>query len=166
MNFYATMMDNWPYWVVTVFVIVAAYIDGKQLKVPNKITFPMIIAGWIYSHDFVRHERRRLVCRSRLESRRYRSRFADAFTRVFDRWHGRWRCQNDGSHRSLGPRNDHVLCVLHRYDCRSRSGCWHDPVLWRSQKALEISSFRSPMKSRLSAIRKSCQRSQLIVKVR
>ena len=49
MNFYASMVDNWPYWVVTVFVIVAAYIDGKQLKVPNKITFPMIIAGWIYS---------------------------------------------------------------------------------------------------------------------
>ena len=49
MNFYATMMDNWPYWVVTIFVIVAAYIDGKYLKVPNKITFPMIFAGWIYS---------------------------------------------------------------------------------------------------------------------
>jgi len=46
---FETMMQNWPYWVVTVFVIVAAYIDGKLLKVPNKITYPMIIAGWIYS---------------------------------------------------------------------------------------------------------------------
>ena len=47
MNLNASIIDNWPYWVVTVFVIVAAYIDGKYLKVPNKITFPMIFAGWI-----------------------------------------------------------------------------------------------------------------------
>ena len=46
---FETIIQNWPYWVVTVFVIVAAYIDGKLLKVPNKITYPMIIAGWIYS---------------------------------------------------------------------------------------------------------------------
>ena len=45
----ATMAENWPYWVVTLFVIIAAYIDGKELRVPNKITFPMIFAGWIYS---------------------------------------------------------------------------------------------------------------------
>ncbi len=43
------MLDNWPYWIVTVFVIVAAYIDGTILKVPNKVTYPMIVAGWIYS---------------------------------------------------------------------------------------------------------------------
>jgi len=49
MDLYASMIENWPYWVVTVFVIVAAYIDGKELRVPNKLTFPMIIAGWIYS---------------------------------------------------------------------------------------------------------------------
>jgi prepilin peptidase CpaA len=49
MNILASMIENWPYWVVTCFVIVAAYIDGKYLKVPNKITFPMIFAGWIYS---------------------------------------------------------------------------------------------------------------------
>ena len=29
--------------------IVAAVIDGLKLKVPNWITFPMIISGWIYS---------------------------------------------------------------------------------------------------------------------
>ncbi|MEM9410227.1 MAG: A24 family peptidase [Planctomycetota bacterium] len=49
MDLLTAMMDNWPYWVVTVFVVVAAYIDGKELKVPNKLTFPMIFAGWIYS---------------------------------------------------------------------------------------------------------------------
>jgi prepilin peptidase CpaA len=45
----ATMADHWVYWVVAVFAVVAAYIDGKELRVPNKLTFPMIIAGWVYS---------------------------------------------------------------------------------------------------------------------
>lgn len=49
MNIFATMLENWQYWFVTAFVIVAAYIDGKELRVPNKITYPMIIGGWIYS---------------------------------------------------------------------------------------------------------------------
>ncbi|MEM7457589.1 MAG: A24 family peptidase [Planctomycetota bacterium] len=44
-----TIQDHWHIWVVTAFVIYAAYIDGKELRVPNAITFPMIIAGWIYS---------------------------------------------------------------------------------------------------------------------
>ena len=42
-------MTNWPVWVVTVTLVVAAVIDGLQLKVPNWITFPMIISGWVYS---------------------------------------------------------------------------------------------------------------------
>jgi prepilin peptidase CpaA len=41
--------DNWPIWVVTITLVVAAVIDGLKLKVPNWITFPMIISGWIYS---------------------------------------------------------------------------------------------------------------------
>jgi prepilin peptidase CpaA len=41
--------DNWPVWFVTVTLVVAAVIDGLKLKVPNWITFPMIISGWIYS---------------------------------------------------------------------------------------------------------------------
>ncbi len=41
--------DNWPVWLVTITLIVAAVIDGLKLKVPNWITFPMIISGWIYS---------------------------------------------------------------------------------------------------------------------
>lgn len=40
---------TWVYWVVAIFAVVAAYIDGKELRVPNKLTFPMIIAGWIFS---------------------------------------------------------------------------------------------------------------------
>lgn len=45
----ATMADNWVYWAVSIFAIIAAYIDGKELRVPNKLTFPMIIAGWMWS---------------------------------------------------------------------------------------------------------------------
>lgn len=45
----ATMAENWVYWAVSIFAIVAAYIDGKELRVPNKLTFPMIIAGWCWS---------------------------------------------------------------------------------------------------------------------
>src|SRR3982751_3801180 len=43
------LLDNWPIWIVTLTLIVAAVIDGLKLKVPNWITFPMIISGWIYS---------------------------------------------------------------------------------------------------------------------
>jgi prepilin peptidase CpaA len=30
-------------------LVVAAVIDGVQLRVPNWLTFPMIISGWVYS---------------------------------------------------------------------------------------------------------------------
>lgn len=43
------VVENWPIWFVTVTLIVAAVIDGLQLKVPNWITFPMIASGWVYS---------------------------------------------------------------------------------------------------------------------
>ncbi len=45
----STVLANWTVWLVTVVLIVAAAIDGWKLKVPNWITFPMIISGWIYS---------------------------------------------------------------------------------------------------------------------
>jgi prepilin peptidase CpaA len=41
--------DHWPIWLVTITLIVAAVIDGYQLKVPNWITFPMIASGWAAS---------------------------------------------------------------------------------------------------------------------
>lgn len=44
-----TIIENWPVWLVTVVLVVAAVIDGYQLKVPNWITFPMILSGWAYS---------------------------------------------------------------------------------------------------------------------
>ena len=47
--FLDTMAENWPFWFVSLFCVVAAFIDGWKLKVPNWLTFPMIFAGWIYS---------------------------------------------------------------------------------------------------------------------
>jgi prepilin peptidase CpaA len=48
------MADNaflvWSVWgLVSVVLVVAAVIDGRQLRVPNWITFPMILSGWLAS---------------------------------------------------------------------------------------------------------------------
>ena len=42
------LLDNWPVWVVSITLVVAAVIDGWKLKVPNWLTFPMIMSGWVY----------------------------------------------------------------------------------------------------------------------
>ncbi len=43
-----SLITNWPVWLVTVVLIVAAIIDGAILKVPNWLTFPFITSGWLY----------------------------------------------------------------------------------------------------------------------
>jgi prepilin peptidase CpaA len=43
------LSENWHVWAVTITLVAAAVIDGIKLKVPNWITFPMIVGGWIYS---------------------------------------------------------------------------------------------------------------------
>lgn len=40
--------ENWTVWLVTTVLIVAAIIDGAILKVPNWLTFPFIIGGWLH----------------------------------------------------------------------------------------------------------------------
>ena len=37
------LTENWAMWVVSVTLVVAAVIDGLYLKVPNKITYPLIV---------------------------------------------------------------------------------------------------------------------------
>ena len=44
-----TIINHWPVWFVTLALIVAAWIDGRELRVPNWLTFSFIITGWIYS---------------------------------------------------------------------------------------------------------------------
>jgi len=41
-------LANWPLWFVCVAMVVAAVIDGWKLKVPNWLTFPLVISGWLY----------------------------------------------------------------------------------------------------------------------
>lgn len=48
-NLTETILEHWPVWLVTATLVVAAVIDGYLLKVPNWLTFPLIIGGWIYS---------------------------------------------------------------------------------------------------------------------
>lgn len=49
MDWQTLIVENWPVKLVCVILIVAAYIDGKQLRVPNWITYPMVIAGLFYN---------------------------------------------------------------------------------------------------------------------
>lgn len=49
MDWQTLLIDNWHIKVVCITLIVAAWIDGKELKVPNWITFPMVGTGLIYS---------------------------------------------------------------------------------------------------------------------
>ena len=45
----SAIAENWTVWLVSIVLIVAAVIDGYELKVPNWITFPFILTGWAYS---------------------------------------------------------------------------------------------------------------------
>jgi prepilin peptidase CpaA len=49
MEFVQSFGQTWPVWFISVVLVVAAVIDGKQLRVPNWLTFPLVISGWIYS---------------------------------------------------------------------------------------------------------------------
>lgn len=49
MDWQTILLDNWHVKFVCVVLIVAAYIDGKQLRVPNWLTFPMVLSGLAYS---------------------------------------------------------------------------------------------------------------------
>jgi prepilin peptidase CpaA len=40
---------HWPVWMLCVVLAGAAVIDGRKLKVPNWITFPLVLSGWLYS---------------------------------------------------------------------------------------------------------------------
>src|SRR5947209_6135733 len=40
------ILNHWPLSFICVAMIVAAVIDGWKLKVPNWLTFPLILSGW------------------------------------------------------------------------------------------------------------------------
>src|SRR5258705_1581520 len=45
----SAIAENWTVWLLTVVLILAAVIDGFELKFPNWVTFPFILSGWLYS---------------------------------------------------------------------------------------------------------------------
>src|ERR1051326_6470658 len=47
-------VENWPVLVICVGMLAAAIIDWWMFKVPNKLTFPLILSGWLLglAHDF------------------------------------------------------------------------------------------------------------------
>lgn len=49
-NLSRAMHENWHVWLVSLTLVVAAVIDGLKLKVPNWITFPLILSGWLFSY--------------------------------------------------------------------------------------------------------------------
>lgn len=49
MDWQSLLIENWHVKFVCVTLIYAAWIDGKELRVPNWITFPMVLSGLVYS---------------------------------------------------------------------------------------------------------------------
>ncbi len=48
-NLQAGIVENWHIWFLSTAMVVAAIIDGVKLKVPNWLTFPLILSGWVFS---------------------------------------------------------------------------------------------------------------------
>jgi prepilin peptidase CpaA len=48
-SFPTLLHENWPVWLLSLVLVIAAVIDGWKLKVPNWITFPLVLGGWAYS---------------------------------------------------------------------------------------------------------------------
>lgn len=48
------ILAHWPLWFICAAMIVAAVIDGWKLKVPNWLTLPLIVTGWLLGlcHNF------------------------------------------------------------------------------------------------------------------
>ena len=49
MDWQTILLDNWHVKLVCVVLLVAAWIDGRQLRVPNWLTFPMVLSGLVYN---------------------------------------------------------------------------------------------------------------------
>jgi len=46
---WSVLADRWPVWLVATLLVWAAWIDGRELRVPNWLTFPMAFAGLLYN---------------------------------------------------------------------------------------------------------------------
>lgn len=43
------LAERWPVWLVATLLVWAAWIDGRELRVPNWLTYPMALAGLLYN---------------------------------------------------------------------------------------------------------------------
>ena len=43
------VLQNWHVRFLCVVLVVAAYIDGKQLRVPNWLTYPLVLSGLVFN---------------------------------------------------------------------------------------------------------------------
>jgi prepilin peptidase CpaA len=41
------ILSHWPLWFVCLAMLASAAIDGWKLKVPNWLTFPLVLSGWL-----------------------------------------------------------------------------------------------------------------------
>ena len=131
------LVENWPIWVVSVTLVVAAVIDGLKLKVPNWITFPMIISGWIYSAAFSPYRR---LGRADVQPRRHGRRPGAAAAGVRDRRHGRRRREAAGRRRRLGVGQRHAVRVRRLGHRRRRHRRADGAAAARLVQAPELSS--------------------------
>ena len=46
---WTVLADRWPVWLVATLLVWAAWIDGRELRVPNWLTYPMALAGLLYN---------------------------------------------------------------------------------------------------------------------
>ena len=49
---WSNLIEHWEVNLVAITLIVAAWIDGKELRVPNLITYPMMLSGLIYQKPY------------------------------------------------------------------------------------------------------------------
>ncbi len=49
MDWQTLLLDNWHVKLVCVVLLVAAWIDGRELRVPNWLTFPMVLSGLVFN---------------------------------------------------------------------------------------------------------------------
>ena len=49
MDWETIFLDNWHVKLVSIVLIWAAWIDGRELRVPNWMTFPMVATGLIFN---------------------------------------------------------------------------------------------------------------------
>lgn len=49
MDWQHLLFDHWTVKLISAVLIWAAWIDGRQLRVPNWLTFPLILSGWAYN---------------------------------------------------------------------------------------------------------------------